>query len=306
VFFLGVDGGGSKTICIAIDHEKKQIAKAISGSTNHNSVGTDIAAQNLLQGINECLTQAHANADQVSAICLCMSGVDRPSDKEMVRDWLAKIFKSTTRIIIENDAVAALVSGTKGQLYGIVIICGTGMIAVGYDKNGKSSRAGGWGPLLGDKGSGYDIGLMVLQAATMAHDKTANPTSLLKGVLDYLQITNPSDIIGWAYKDTVWERFAKLAPLAFEHAQKGDAVAQRIVNDAAKSLARVINAVAKNLALETEIFPLVFAGGNLTSNPMLREQLRNELKENFPNAQFFETTEIESALGAALYSSVLK
>jgi len=300
--YLGVDGGGTKTICIAVNHEKKQIGKATSGSTNQNSVGAEVAQQNLFQCINECLKQANTTADHVISICLCMSGVDRPSDKAMIKNWLSTILKPSTHIMIENDAVAALVSGTMGHLYGIVVICGTGMIAVGYDKDGKSNRAGGWGPLLGDKGSGYDIGQMVLQAATMSHDKTAPATTLLQAVLDHLNLVNPSDIIGWAYKDTVWERFAKLAPLAFEHAQKGDEVAKRIVNDAALALGNVVITVAKTLSLQNATFPLVFAGGNLAGNPMLRQRLRNELVKVLPNAQFIEITDTEAALGAALYS----
>lgn len=123
----------------------------------------------------------------MTAIVLGMSGVDRPEDKERVTSWINELFSHdgqmpSIQIGIHNDGVIALSSGTGGILYGAVVISGTGMISLGYDKQGHTLRAGGWGyvhiyidinnihsPLLGDRGSGFAIGQDIAYAAVAAH-----------------------------------------------------------------------------------------------------------------------------------------
>lgn len=103
---------------------------------------------------------------KVRAIVLGMAGVDRPEDKKIVQDWMAEYFSRDLPVDITNDGVVALASGTNGAKHGIVVISGTGCIALGFYKGsgGEQKRASGWGPLLGDEGSGFAIG----QAALIA------------------------------------------------------------------------------------------------------------------------------------------
>src|SRR5690606_3508386 len=94
-----------------------------------------------------------------------MAGVDRPDDKKTVNEWLVEELPNSKHIIV-NDGVVALASGTGGEKHGIVIISGTGSISLGFNKKKGDiqKRAAGWGPLLGDLGSGYYIGNDVLIA----------------------------------------------------------------------------------------------------------------------------------------------
>lgn len=183
-----------------------------------------------------------------------MSGVDRPNDKLKVVGWIKELIptlKSSysngtetdsqlteSEILVYNDAVAALASGTKGVLYGVVVISGTGMIVVGYaSDNVTNARSGGWGPLLGDEGSGYAIGFDILKSVVRYSDGTGTPTSLKDAVLNNLNLNNASDLIGWAYKDSfAWKQFADLAPLATSCAKNGDNVSIQILENAALNL----------------------------------------------------------------------
>lgn len=101
---------------------------------------------------------------------LGMAGVDRPDDKKIVQDWIAEFFGRSLPVDITNDGVVALASGTGGHKHGIVVISGTGCIALGFYQGagGEQKRASGWGPLLGDEGSGFAIGQNALVAIARA------------------------------------------------------------------------------------------------------------------------------------------
>jgi N-acetylglucosamine kinase-like BadF-type ATPase len=127
-----------------------------------------------------------------------MSGVDRPADQEMVGKWIHEILPTTVPLAIHNDATVALSSGTGGKLYGIVVISGTGMIAYGYG-NGETARAGGWGPLLGDYGSGHDIGTEVLRAVVRSKDGINPPTLLTQAVFNLIGIQKEDELLPWVF-----------------------------------------------------------------------------------------------------------
>lgn len=163
---VGIDGGGSKTMacCRALGtNVNKGIpikeATGAAGSTNWNSVGEDAAKT----ALESCIFESVANycdrqpgqqpvredLERIACICLCMSGVDRPQDILRVRQWIAAMLphlaeteggelEGNERILVYSDAVAALASGTDGDLYGIVVISGTGMISYGFNKEGTA------------------------------------------------------------------------------------------------------------------------------------------------------------------------
>jgi len=302
--FIGVDGGGTKTLTICVDSHKKEIARHLSGCTNKNSVGDDQAKLNLNEGILGVLAAASRSAADVGGITLSISGVDRPQDKEQVGGWLGEILPGVP-YAIHNDAVAALASGTEGVLYGIVVISGTGMIAYGYNSKGEFTRAGGWGPLLGEVGSGYHIGSLVLKAICTAKDEINPPTALAGKVLNTLGLEKEDDLITWAYakNDEGWQRIAKLAKDAHECAKAGDAVAISILESAVDNLVQAAKAVEKRLGLTSE-YPFVLAGGNLDHDgSLLAEILIKRLATQLPLARPTRP-KVDPATGAALLSLV--
>jgi len=303
---LGVDGGGTKTSTACIDVASlKTIGNAKTGSSNWNSVGVETTRESLREGILGSLAVANKSTLQVRGICLCMSGVDRPDDIKKVKDVILEILPSiqNEKIFVHNDAVAALTSGTNGVLSGLVLISGTGTIVYGYEKGGRSKRASGWGPLLGDEGSGFAIGQDILRAVTHAVDQRGPQTSLVSLVLKQLNMTEPTQLIPWAYaeKDYSWGKFAALAPLASEAARTGDQVALHILNVATDAMLLSITTVAHGLQLEEKSeFPLVFAGGNMThSGSLLTSILKDKVLKRFPNAKI-TLPSIDPEVAAAL------
>src|SRR5690606_34967862 len=151
---MGIDGGATKTIAVVVDKHREMCGRSQSGPTNWNSVGLEKARDNLRQAIRGALAKAGRKPDEINAVCVGASGVDRPHDRAQLAGWLRELFPSTM-LAVHNDAVIALASGTGGDVYGVVLISGTGMIVYGFDRMGHRQRAGGWGALLGDPGSGY-------------------------------------------------------------------------------------------------------------------------------------------------------
>ncbi|XP_072955903.1 uncharacterized protein [Typha angustifolia] len=159
---LGLDGGTTNTVCVCISaatpfsvrraETLPILARSVAGCSNHNSVGEVKARETLENVIAQALFKAGCSRSAVSAVCLAVAGVDHPIDQQRILNWLRDIFPNHVKLFVENDAVAALASGTMGKLHGCVLIAGTGTIAYGFTDDGREARAAGAGPILGDWG----------------------------------------------------------------------------------------------------------------------------------------------------------
>lgn len=306
---VGLDGGGTKTVAVVMDaatplpasaHQTPGLpllGRAQTGSTNWNSVGVETAHANWVAAIQGALAAAGGDLSHVVGLCVGMSGVDRPGDRAQVQQWIDDLLPGVPAQIV-NDAVIALASGTAGELMGIVIVSGTGMIALGYNRAGERARAGGWGALLGDGGSGYALGAAILRAATWAADGRGPQTALLPALLDFLHLNHPDQLVRWAYDDIAWHRFAQLAPLASQCADQGDLAALAILEQGAADLAIAVETVARRLGLAESEFPLVTTGNNLRPGRLL-DALKQRLHNTLPHAHFVQPL-VEPVVGAAL------
>ncbi|XAR52827.1 Hexokinase [Bertholletia excelsa] len=311
---LGLDGGTSSTVCICmpvvpfgdpLPDPLPILARAIAGCSNHNSVGETAARETLEQVMAEALLQSGSNRSAVRAVCLAVSGVDHPTDQQRILSWLRDIFPNHVKIFVENDAVAALASGTMGKLHGCVLIAGTGTIAYGFTEDGRQARAAGAGPILGDWGSGYGIAARALTAVIRAHDGRGPHTMLMHSILRALKLSLPDELIGWTYADPSWARIAALVPLVVTCAEAGDEVANKILLDTVDELASSVKAVVQRLGLCGEAgndpFPLVMVGGILEANRRwnIGREVINCIINDFPGAVPI-CPRVEPALGAAL------
>lgn len=250
-FFVGLDGGGTKTCCVVVDANRRVLGRVVSGASNSNSVGESAARAAVIGAIQGAIAAAGVSASDVASVCLCMSGVDRPADIARVRGWLQPpVLAESTAVLVYNDAIGALAAGTDGKLRGIAIISGTGTICVGVNADELQIRASGWGPVLGDEGAGTSIAAHALHAITLAVDGVTRPTLMTELVLQQLGLAQPSDLIAWAYAPETrgnWEKFAALTRSVVAAADAGDATAIAILHHAAFYLANSCMAVARRL-----------------------------------------------------------
>jgi N-acetylglucosamine kinase-like BadF-type ATPase len=318
---IGIDGGATKTECSIINIRTREVLSvSTSGSSNKNSVGNEVAKNHLTQSMNEAMSivrSKFANETfHLVGIGLGMSGVDRPHDKQLVKSWVPDILANLTanhgqvltvsnNIIVDvhNDAISALASGTLGNLKdALVVISGTGMIVTGSSDGVQFVRTGGWGPLLGDRGSGYNIGSEILRACVNYQDGLLEEeTVLVDLVKKHAQIEDMNQLIDFVYKDTAWNRIADLARLVFDGYSMNDNVSRKIVENAADDLENYIRIAVKKLAWPSDkVFTIVYTGSILThGNSVVAQLLSKNLKQRYPNVNI-TFPKVSASVGSAL------
>ena len=176
MYIIGIDGGGTKTIGILATETGQRLAEVEAGPANYHVVGeaeTRAVLENIVAKLYE---KAGVPSGSSVRCCLGMAGLGRAADREVIGRICDELGISQNRILT-HDAHIALVGGTEKQ-EGVIVISGTGAIVYGINAEGREARASGWGYLLGDEGSGYDIAIKGLQAVARAADGRGDPTAL--------------------------------------------------------------------------------------------------------------------------------
>lgn len=258
---IGVDGGGSKTIALVADGtgchmppkgaacEPYVLGRGSAGPSNYHVVGLATATEAVETAITVAIEEAGEDQDSavVNTICLGLAGMGRPEDRAMIQRWATERFAGA-RVTVVTDAQLVLAAGTP-QGWGLALISGTGSLVYGEDSTGRCARAGGWGYLLGDEGSGYAIGVAALRAIARAADGRGPQTALTAAVLDAWRLSQPQDLIAFAYQVNVGRaEIASLASLVDTTACDGDAVAGEISAAAGRELALALQTVSRRLA----------------------------------------------------------
>src|SRR5947208_11441050 len=186
---LGIDAGGTKTVCLLADDRGSVVGEGRGPGANLHVAG-ELALEKV---VHEVMEQAIGDRAIVpAAICLGIAGVDREDEEQTVRAIMRRIgYKSRTLVV--NDALIALVAA-GGDAPGVVIIAGTGAIVYGRNASGEAARAGGWGHMIGDEGSGYWIGREALTAVMRAGDGRGPATGLTDDILTYFQVRDVSHL----------------------------------------------------------------------------------------------------------------
>jgi N-acetylglucosamine kinase len=293
MFVLGIDAGGTKTVCLLGDEQGRILGEARGGGANLQSVG-ELEVEKVLHGVMDAVL-AHRDA-RPAAICLGIAGVDRPSDAETVRNIMRRI-GSHARTLVVNDALVALQAGA-GDDPGVVLVAGTGSIAYGRNAASQAARAGGWGYLLGDEGGGFWIGRAALSAVVRQFDGRGPSTRLTELILTHMGLTSPTELIHEIYyRDLHRHAIAGLAALVEDAAEAGDAVAGHILGRAGTELAAAAASVITRLGMRGDTFPVILAGGIFRGIPSLVADVELRLSETAPRASA-RLLEVEPAVGA--------
>ena len=274
-YIIGIDGGGTKTVGLLATDTGECITKVQAGPSNYHVVGIEKTHEVLNEIITRLTPHCGRTPLQSILVCIGMAGLGREDDRIVIGKICDQIGISKNRILT-HDAHIALVGGT-GKQAGVIVISGTGSIVYGLNESGKEVRAGGWGYLLGDEGSGYDIALKGLQAIAHAADRRGRPTLLTDLILQRIILNTPNELIGWTHAASR-DEIAQLAGLVFEAAELKDERAIQIVDDAFSELACAVETVTVQLDFSKQ-FDIVFSGGILLNQPMLADKLQRWIEK---------------------------
>jgi N-acetylglucosamine kinase-like BadF-type ATPase len=290
---LGIDAGGTKTVCLLADERGRVLSEARGGPANLHASG-ELEVEKVLHDVMET---AIANRGVTpAAVCVGMAGVDREDEAKTVRTIMRRIgYRS--RVVVVNDALIALAAGA-GDAPGIVINAGTGSIVYGRNARDEAARAGGWGHIIGDEGSGYWIGREALAAVMRAVDGRGPATRLAHDVLAFFNIPDASQLPRIVYdRELPRMSVAALGPIVQRASELGDAVATHVLERAAEELVLGARSVATKLEMRGDAFPFILAGGVFPVLPWLGYEVARRLAEVAPRSQV-RLLEQEPAAGA--------
>lgn len=272
---LGVDAGGTKTVAAAGLLEDAagtiQRGTGIAGAANPRSVGFESAWREIRLAVSRAFEDADLDECRAAVLCLSAAGAGREEEQQRLRqlvidDGLAD------RVLICTDAEPILAAASPDAT-GIALISGTGSFAWGRSADGTTARAGGWGYLLGDEGSGYAVAVAALRAAVRAADGRGARTELLDYFQERLKASVPSDLISIIYGPDMTRRdIAMLAAGVFSLADC-DQAAQEIVDQAGTQLAELVTVLAGRLRFSGSSLTLGITGGLLLNQPEFRMQV---------------------------------
>lgn len=292
---VGVDGGQSTTLTVVVARSGEYVGHFVGGPCNniHEPGGLERQFSVLREGVVGALRAAELDleSERISSAVLGLSG---SGHLETVRKAIP-----AERIMCVNDAVTAL-AGAVPSGPAVLLIAGTGSIALGRTTHGKTVQVGGWGPIAGDQGSGYDIGLRTIRAAFASTDGRLPETVLTELVLAHLGCPDIDalhrELMAGAFSH---DRLASVARLASTAADLGDKVALAILEAAVDALVPLPLTALKKLGLCGERVPIVPVGGVITGQSRVWNGVMQRVKVSCP-AAYAASAELGPALGAAL------
>ena len=292
--FLGIDGGGTKTHAVITDSSFSVIGQGFSGAANPLRAGLEEAVSHVEQAVSDACEQAGIELEDIDSACAAIAGINHPIHYHTMKDALDDALRIAGLDLV-TDARAALEGALDGKP-GVVVIAGTGSIAMGINQTGRQARAGGFGPTLSDEGSGYDIARGALQAVVSAFDDRSTKTSLTELICSKLGVASPSDLPGVIYNsDSEPVDIAHLAELVDEAARSGDEVAREILAAAGRDLGRLAISVIEKLDLSALEFRVACVGSVFRSGEFVLAPLREAVLAAAPRAQ----------IGPPLYSPAI-
>jgi N-acetylglucosamine kinase-like BadF-type ATPase len=294
-YFLGFDGGGTKTECVLTDTEGRMLARAVGGPSNPLRTGYTRAWFALSEAADAVLRHQKIHAGHIRGICAGLGGAGRSGVVRRVTTFFERGYPNA-RVRVTTDLEIAL-EAAFGAGEGIILLAGTGSAAFGRDARGRTARAGGRGPWFSDEGSAFDIGRRAFKATVRAEEGRGPQTALSKRVFEWHHAN------GW---DSLLEQIAKnpddvfptTFPLVAQLADQNDGVAREILAAAATSLAELAGCVASALGWRDREIPVAKVGGVYGRSKYFDAAIEAELRKVLPRVRW-APMEISPAEAAA-------
>ncbi|MBQ2252866.1 MAG: hypothetical protein II328_02670 [Clostridia bacterium] len=283
--FIGVDGGGTKTVGVALDEQGHVLCRAEAKSINYCSVGMDEAILALRTLVNELSEKAKL---PVAALAVGSSALDerirdRLYDKFLERISADPILSAIPDRIVKSDAYMALLAACEDER-GAILIAGTGVMGLAADR-GKLHSVAGWGDVFGDRGSGYWIAQTALcRALDYADGLSSEGEALFLAMCEFFSLSSAAELIAQVYApDFDKSQLAAFSACVDALAARGDDCSGRILDAAADELFAYCRSLATYLGKKT--FTLGFYGSVLLNNKRIFKRLSDRISSELPQAQ---------------------
>ena len=304
-FYLGVDGGGTKTEFVCSDASGAVVARAVTGTTYHLQVGLDEAVARIRQGIAAVCGQLAVAPSELRYAFFGLPAYGEDAAVDPLLNAACGTILGHDRYACDNDMVCGW-AGSLACADGINLVAGTGSIGYG-ERQGQSARVGGWGEMFSDEGSAYWIATQGLNAFTRMSDGRLAEGPLHRAFIAALDLGRDLDLCARVMGDGGMTRdaIAALAPIVAQAAGEGDAQAASILDRAGEELARMAQALRLRLGFsESETVLLSWSGGVLTRQEAVRTSLLRTLGQQ--GSYDVIAPHHEPGVGAALYAALLE
>ncbi|HEX6558954.1 MAG TPA: BadF/BadG/BcrA/BcrD ATPase family protein, partial [Longimicrobiales bacterium] len=293
-YFIGIDGGGTHTTALLTDAEGNEITRLQGDAGLVDVLDPEAGAHKLADLASATLAQARVNA-RASAIVCALAGAGREPERTRLEQSLsAQGLAESVHVITDFEAA---LHDAFGDGSGILLIAGTGSSAWGRNSDGREARAGGWGHIVGDEGSGYALGLAALRQCMREYDGRGADEEWVKLVLGHTYQASPELLVRWAAAASKAD-IAALAPVVFEAAERGNASARLVMLAAAHDLAAHVAALHTRLAPWREPPVVALTGGLIAPGRPLRDDVVREIHDLDYSLQILDRG-IDAARGAA-------
>lgn len=304
-FVAGMDGGATKTAAMLSDLAGLVLAEAIGGPSNPQVVGAEKSAAVIVELLENLCVEAKCGTNEILFTVAGLAGAGREGDKERVRSAVVAEAKKRRvpigQVGIESDGRISLEGAFKGRP-GIILIAGTGSFSLAKDHKGEIHRAGGWGRIVGDEGSGYVIGRDGLNAVAKHLDGRGKATVLTKLVDERLGLSNQEKIINGVYRENF--DVARVAPLVIEAAEGKDTECARILNKATFELFEHVRTLVNKIEASSRArskISLSFIGSLISNDNIYQKILTHKITFSLPQVNVI-APEAPPAYGAVLLS----
>lgn len=299
-YVAGLDGGGTRTRITVVSAAGERVHTFTAGPLNYNGQDEAVVAATLREIADQIgqviTTQGGRALESCLVLCVGAAGISNPQVAGRVTQSL-RASGYNGELLLVGDHETALY-GAHGGESGIILIAGTGSICYGRNRAGAIHRAGGYGHLMDDEGSGYAIGRELLAAVVRAADGRSRSTVITDLIYERLAIDSVEKLVGYVYEPGRSKKdIAALAPLLTAACEAGDRQGQAIAAASATGLVPLVEAVAGRLGMPEG--PLALLGSVLSANRFVHEALINQLGTAMPGLAIVPQQH-DAAYGAAL------
>jgi glucosamine kinase len=277
--FLGIDGGGSKTLCV-IGDQNSVWGTGTSAGSNVVRVGEARAQESLGAAIRQACAAANISPSRIEKTCVGIAGGALPEIAGVVRRLVSGFV--TGEVAVVGDMVIAM-EAAFGSGPGVIVNAGTGSIAYGRNSAGQTARAGGWGFAISDEGSGHWIGRSAVAASMRAFDEAGAESAgpLLEGIMKSWGV-NARDRMVVAANGSPSPNFAALLRTVLSAADSGDAAARAVLTQAGVELATLAKIVIVRLFGDAVPVPVAVLGGVFRNCGLVQQVFYDRLRAVFP------------------------